>query len=137
MRKKKTISGGKRVGMLPPIGNFSSRREWENAAWRKVVESRKLMQLLLTPYERHDLVMRAAVLEALASGKLHRQISREFFVSLQTINAVKKAMGENGYRSYLDRSKTERKKRDMSTIPSAPRRSGAPHRTKYGTVYLH
>lgn len=136
MRKEKTIKGGKRVGILPPIGNFTSRREWENAAWRKVVKSRKLMQLLLTPHERHDLVMRAASLEALASGKRHRQISRELFVSLQTINAVKKAMNENGYRSYLDRSKTERKKRDMSPISSAPRRSGTPHRTKYGVVYL-
>lgn len=95
------------------------------------------MRLLVTSHERHDIVMRAATLEALAAGTPQRQISRDFFVSLQTINAVKKAMRDSGYRSYLDRSKTERKKREMNTISLIPKkRSSMPRRTKYGVVYL-
>jgi len=93
---------------------------------------------LITSHERHNLVMRAAALKGLTSGKSQRQISKEFFLSLQTISAVKKAMAENNYRSYLERSKKEREKKKYSIGPASakPRRRGRPHRTKYGTIYL-
>jgi hypothetical protein len=97
-----------------------------------------LLQLLLTSHERRDLVRRAAALEGLVSGKSYRQIGEELWLSPQTINVVKKAINENNYRSYLERSKTERKKRKYSfhPIPSKSRPRGRPHRAKYGTIYL-
>ena len=124
---------------LPAINRYSSRKDWEDACWRKILRSKELLELLITFHERHDLVMRAATLKELVSGKGPRQISRELFVSLQTIGVLKKAMAENNYKSYLERSKKERKKK----IYSIDRRpicrkwpEGRPKRTKYGTIYM-
>jgi len=82
--------------------------------------------------------MRAATLKELISGKGPRQISRELFISSQTINVIKKAMTENKYRSYLERSKKERKKKEYSTDRRPIRKlpKGRPKRTKYGTIYM-
>ena len=137
LRGKKNLSNKKSV-IIPSIDDYSSRQEWEEASWQKILESKELLQLLITSHERHNLVMRAAALKGLTSGKSQRQISKEFFLSLQTISGVKKAMAENNYRSYLERSKKERKKKKYSIGPASakPRRRGRPHRTKYGTIYL-
>ena len=132
----------KRVGRnnnwaLPLLGDYPSRKEWESACWERVLNSKELLQLLATPHERRDLVMRAAALWGLVSGKSYRQISKEFFVSLQTINGIRKAMAGNGYKSYLERSKKERKKKkySVSRTPIKKHR-GRPQRTKYGTIYM-
>lgn len=124
--------------MIPPVDNYPSRREWEEASWRKISESKNLLSTLVTSYERHNLVMRAAVLEGLVLGKGQRQLSRELSVSLQTINAVKKAITEDSYRSYSERSKKERKKRKYSpnSILSQTKRRGRSVRTKYGTIHV-
>lgn len=126
--------------MLPPINNFPSRKEWENACWRKILESKDLLQLLISAHERRRLVLRAAALEGLASGKSYRQVSKELWLSLQTISGVKKVVSEKEYRSYLERSKKERKKKKYSGIgllPPKPKKpKGRPQRTKYGTIYM-
>jgi len=90
---------------LPSIDKYSSRKEWESACWQKILKSEELLRLLVTSHEQHNLVMRAAALKELISGKGPRQISRELFISLQTIGVVKKSMNENIYRSYSERSK--------------------------------
>ena len=94
--------------------------------------------MLLTSYERVNLVIRAAIIDGLAMGKGHRQLSRKLSVSLQTINSVKKAIAENNYRSYSERSKKERKKKEYSPSPFRlkTKRRGRPVRTKYGTIYI-
>lgn len=126
--------------MLPPIKNYSSRREWQDACWQKILGSKELLQLLLSAHERRRLVLRAAALEDLASGKSYRQISKELWLSLQTISGIKKAVSEKEYRSYLERSKKERKKRKYTgdgLLSSKPKKSrGRPVRTKYGTIYM-
>ena len=134
---KRSISS-KRTAMMPSLNDYSSRKEWEEVCWRKIISSQKLLDLLVTPHERHDLVMRAAAMEGLASGKSYRQISREFFVSLQTISGAKKAVAENNYRSYAERGKKERKKREYSADPtfSKPKRRGRTVRTKYGNIHM-
>jgi len=123
---------------LPSIDKYSSRKEWESACWRKILKSEELLELLMTSHERHNLVMRAATLKELMSGKGPRQISRELFISLQTIGVIKKAMNENNYRSYLERSKKERKKKEYSVFRTSakPKWQGRPKRTKYGTIYM-
>ncbi len=124
---------------LPSIDKYSSRKEWEEACWRKISKSDELFPLLITFSERHELIMRAAVLKELLSGKGPRQISRELFISTQTIGAIKKSMNENSYRSYSERGKKERKKKVYSIDDRPVRRKwpeGKPKRTKYGTIYM-
>jgi Trp operon repressor len=124
---------------LPSIDKYSSRKEWESACWQKILKSDELLRLLVTSHEQHNLVMRAATLKEIMSGKGPRQISRELFISLQTIGVVKKSMNENSYRSYLERSKKERKKRKYSARPSVakPKYLGRRRRrTKFGTIYM-
>lgn len=142
---KKTESVGKNVEknaatkstVLPNLENFSSKKEWEKASWQKIVESGELLLSLATSNEQHNLVMRAAVLDGLNFGKGQRQLSRELSLSTQTINVVRKAMGENNYRSYLERSKKERKKRKYSyDLSPRMKHKGRPVRTKYGTLYI-
>ncbi len=123
---------------LPPISRYSSRREWEEACWKKIVKSGEFLELLVTPYESHHIVMRVAVIERLNSGKRFVEVAEELGLSPQTISSIKKAINETGYRSYWERSKTERKKRLYSpdTRRKKKRYKGRPVRTKYGTIYL-
>jgi Trp operon repressor len=123
---------------LPSIDKYFSRKEWESACWQKLLKSDELLRLLVTSHEQHNLVMRAATLKEIMSGKGPRQISRELFVSLQTVGVIKKSMNETNYKSYSERSKKERKKKAYSVsrrqIKSKWR--GRPRRTKFGTIYV-
>ena len=121
---------------MPPVGNYSSRAEWEAACWRNLRESKELLEVLVTAHERRIFVLRAAALDRLISGKSYRQIGKELWLSPQTISGIKKAICENGYRSYLERSKKERKKRSYGLTPKsfATRPRGRTIRTKYGTM---
>ncbi|MEK7546766.1 MAG: Trp family transcriptional regulator [Patescibacteria group bacterium] len=134
----KKFVGKNKLPIMPKIGDYNSRVEWENACWRKISASKDTLELLSTSNERHNLVMRVTVVNALASGKSYRQISKELWLSSQTISSIKKALTENNYRSYPERSKKERKKKIYSyrtkTGRSKPR--GTPHRTKYGILYM-
>ncbi len=125
---------------IPPIDNYHSRQEWEVACWRKILKSKELLQLLITSHERHNLVRRLAAMDRLISGKSYREIGKELWLSPQTISAVKKAITKRAYRSYLERSQKERKKRKYSSNPvsakSGARPRGRPLRTKYGTIYM-
>jgi len=143
INKKLGVVGGRGVPaeksmMMPSIGDYRSREEWEVACWQKILESKEILNMFITSYERHNLVMRVAVLSDLASGKSYLEIGRELFISPQTISGIKKTVGEKTYRSYLNRSKNERKKKEYSRdiSVSKPKRRGWPRRTKYGTVYL-
>ena len=126
---------------LPKIEKYSSRKEWEDACWNKILESNELKELLklfTTSHERHDLITRIAALEKITSGKSYRKIGDELWLSSQTISGIKKAINENGYRSYLERSKKERKKKVYShdrASSTKPKPKGRAHKTKYGTIY--
>ncbi len=122
---------------MPPASSYPSRTEWEAACWKKTNEYDELLQLLITSYERHHIVMRAVTLERLASGKSYKEIGKELWLSPQTISSIKKAASEKAYRSYLERSKKGKKKRIYSVIKSPRRKSkGTPRRTKYGILYV-
>ncbi len=122
---------------LPPVDHYQSRKEWEEACWKKIQKSGELLELLVTPYERHNLVLRVAVMDRIKSGKSYRQIGEELWLSSQTISGIKKAMDRNKYRSYRERGKTERKKRIYSSHTSKKKPYRRYRRTKYGKVYLH
>ena len=127
-----------KTNLLPSLNHYSSRKEWEDACWQKILKSKNLLKLLTTPNERHNLVMRAAVMDAINSGKKYREIAEELWLSPQTVSTIKKAIKESNYRSYRERGKTERKKKVYSAGPVSRRRKhrGRPVRTKYGTIYL-
>ena len=125
--------------IIPQISYYSSRKEWEDACWRKILKSTNFLELLVTSYERRNLIMRATVIDGINSGKSYRQIAEELQLSPQTISSIKKALKENSYRSYRERSKKERKKKiySSSSVLSQRRKyRGRPIRTKYGTIYL-
>ncbi len=137
--KKKRNVINKLLAAITPIDDYPSRQEWENSCWQKLLNSKELLQLLVTSYEQHNLVGRAAAIAGLASGKSYRQISKDFFLSLQTVSGAKKAVMESNYRSYLERSKKERKRKEFSPsslVLAKPRHRGRPVRTKYGTLHL-
>ncbi len=121
---------------LPPLNHYPSRKEW-GAFWKKILNSGKFLDSLVTPYERRNIVMRAATKEYLVSGKKFQQIVRELQLSPQTVSSIKKTLKEN-YKSYWERSKTERKKKVWSPFPSQKKKEPyRPYRrTKYGKVYL-
>lgn len=123
---------------LPLISDYSSRVEWENASWQKILSSKELLELLITASERHDLVMRAAALNRLIAGKNYKQIGDELWLSPQTISNIKKILREKSYQSYSERSKKERKKKKYSSDSksSKSKLGGMPRRTKYGTIYM-
>ena len=124
---------------LPLISRYPSRKEWENACWQKILKSNNLFELLITSYERRNLIMRAAVISGINSGKSYRQIAEELWLSPQTISSIKKALKENNYQSYRERSKKERKKKVYSSNPTVNQKRkhrGKPVRAKYGTIYL-
>lgn len=134
--KKKAIVK-KWLKTMPAIDKYPSRQKWEAACWRRILKSRDLLQLLVTGYERRNLVMRAATLAGLASGKSYLEIGQELWLSPQTVSSIKKAITEEIYRSYRERSKSERKKKKYSSGSARPdpRLRGRGVRTKYGMVY--
>ena len=122
---------------LPPVSDYSSRKEWEKVCWNKILNSKKLLEILVAPYERRNFVLRAAVVDLLGSGKSYREIGDELWLSSQTISSIKKALIEKGYKSYRERGKTERKKRVWSNYPRKKKESYRRYRrTKYGKVYM-
>lgn len=126
--------------MLPPLKNYPSRKDWEDACFRRILESKDLLYILFSVHERRRLVLRAAALEGLASGKSYREISKELWLSLQTVSGIKKAVNDREYRSYAERSKEERKKKRYAggglLSPKPKKSKGRPKRTKYGTIYM-
>ena len=123
---------------LPPLSRFSSRKQWEEACWELISKSKKFLDIITTPYERRNIVLRAAVIDYINSGKKYRQIGEELWLSPQTISSIKRSLNEPRYKSYRERGKSERKQKTYSrnNIQKKRRPSGRPVRTKYGTLYI-
>ena len=137
MNNKVFSKASNKLPAMPILSDYSSRAEWEKACWRKLSASKDILDIISTSSERHDLVMRAAAIESIVSGKSYREIGKELWLSSQTISSIKKALTGNNYRSYSERSKKERKKRVYSSSKTrkyGPK--GRPRRTKYGIVYM-
>lgn len=130
MDKKKLIK-------MPPLKDYHSRQEWEAACWQKILNSKELLSLLITSYERHDLVKRAIAIDRLMIGKTYQQIAEELLISPQTISVIKKAIKEKVYRSYPARKERRKKEYSVDERPIKRKRpKGRPRRTKYGTIYI-
>ena len=135
---------------IPNVADHPSRKEWEDAAWRVLVEQLALVRrpeeflslfdILITSKERHILVQRATAIGRILSGRSYSEIGEELWLSSQTVSATKKALREYRYRSYRERGKIERKKRVSSRDHGSAERMRDPSkrriRTKYGTLYV-
>jgi len=116
LQKKHSLS-------LPRTKAYQSRSEWEKICWRKLLRHPELLDAIVTSYERHNIIMRAAVADRVNAGKSYTDIGRELWLSPQTISAIKKGLLENMYRSYADRGKTERKKKIYSPLRKETRKN--------------
>lgn len=123
--------------LLPSREKYSSREDWEEACWGKIMKSRKLLGLLTTSNERRNIVTRAAVMELVSLGKGVRQIARDLQVTAQTVTSAKRAAKENGYKSYRERGKTERKKKVYSDYLRKGKKKAHkyPRKDHYGGTY--
>ncbi len=107
--------------MLPSRAGYSTRKAWEDACWKSLLKRPAAIDVLTTGHERRIIVLRSAIQEGLAVGNSYRKIGEELWASPQTISTIKKSFRKETYRSYFQRSKTERKKRVYSSLPKEPR----------------
>ena len=81
------------------------------------------------------MLLRATAIARMQDGATHREISKELWLTKQTISAIKKALREHSYRSYNERGKKERVARTYSFKPNRkPYRKRV--RTKYGVIEM-
>ena len=103
-----------------------------------ITDSKKIAELPMTLDERNKIVLRIAILERLQENKSYRDIEKELWISPQTISEIKRNAHGNNYRSYYERSKTERKRKlyHHETIPKKSMSDGRRVKTKYGTIHV-
>jgi uncharacterized protein YerC len=128
---------------LPLVSSFSSRDAWERAAWDAIVASiaqqrdpetlSRFLCIVLGANERKNMIRRAAVLTYIKNGNSYREIGNELWAAPQMISALVKALREPSYRSYHERSRTERVKRTYTSSLSSYKPRMKRVRTKYGT----
>lgn len=101
---------------IPPV--VGHRKTWEENAWDKLVkqftdlsatELKSLLEIITSPKERANILKRTAVIDQLIHGRSFRKISGELWVSLQTINSIKRGLKSEKFSSYSEYSKTTRK----------------------------
>ena len=123
---------------MPSPNDYASRGEWEEACWRKILASEKLLKLLITLYERRDLIMRAVTLDRIIAGKSYNEIVRELQISPQTVSGIKKSLlTDNKYKSYVKQSKGGKRNSVRNLRQMQKKRFyGISRRTKYGTIRI-
>ncbi len=119
-----------------PINNYNSRKEWEKSSWEKLIKQPKILQSLITEYERRILVLRGAVITRLNSGKSYREISKELWLSPQTISSIKKSINKKDYKSYRALEKAEQKPKHGKSLLQKRKPHGRSMKTKYGIIHL-
>ena len=106
---------------VPSLNKFKSRGEWEAYIWKKIVselpkansvqEIEKLLDMLLTAYEKKQIIKRASAISLLKQGKSYNEIGKLLWLSPQTISAIRKSLRtQAGYISrYMMNKKPEKK----------------------------
>jgi len=97
------------AGSLPLMTDFPSRKHWEAAVWQIIIERiasieepvdlTEALNFLLSPKERKGITYRALAASRIYSGIGPSEISRELWLTRQTIGAIKKSLVEGEYRS--------------------------------------
>ena len=124
-----------------------SKTSWEENAWKEIVAQTAKLQkdqlfeffrLTTSSRDRKNIILRAAIISGLQTGKSYRKLSYELGASTQTVASIMHALTTRHYLPYQVRTKDTRKPR--RAIPAIQRTSGSSikqaHKTKYGTVYF-
>jgi Trp operon repressor len=94
---------------LPLVTDFPTRAHWEAAVWQILLERivtntsnpelEEAFELLISPQERKSIIYRALTGSRIYSGIGTAEISRELWLTRQTIAAIKKSMLQGNFRS--------------------------------------
>lgn len=94
---------------LPLLTDFPTRQQWEAAVWEILTnrlaqvstgeDVRQILGFLISPTHRRSILYRALTASRLASGIGTREISRELWITRQTIGAIKHSLAERSYQS--------------------------------------
>jgi DNA-binding MarR family transcriptional regulator len=94
---------------LPLLTDFPSRAHWEAAVWEILTdrlaklttgeEMRKVLRFLLSSEEHRRVLYRSLTASRFASGIGPREISRELWLTRQTVSTIKKSLLEKTYQS--------------------------------------
>ena len=111
---------------IPSVNKFKSREEWGAHIWKKIVNGlsevhsaqkiEKLLNMLLTMYEKKQIIKRASTISFLKQGKSYNEIGELLWLSPQTISAIRKSLrAQTGYISNYTRNKKPEKKQKPLT----------------------
>lgn len=145
MKKLFPVSRLLPVSPVEPRSSFASRAEWEAYVWellmkriqecRSASEIGRLLRAFISANDQRHIAARFVASERLRSSMSYRAIGFELGLSSQTISSIKKAFGVSPYRTYHERSKTERKKR-VYRRDGGPFPAGSLHSSSRRKVYL-
>jgi Trp operon repressor len=141
----------KSLKKIKNVSKFSSRKDWEKAAWDCIIatlhksQSKKdaalFLALIISEPERRNIIKRATAIIKLIEGNSYRNIGKELWLSPQTISAIRKGIDEKGYvsrwtrDSHRDRERKRRKNLDRIAKREAREAKIRPtRRTKYGRL---
>jgi uncharacterized protein YerC len=111
---------------IPSVNKFKSREAWEVYIWKRIVkglseagsaqEIEKSLNMLLTVYEKKQIIKRASAVSLLKQGKSYSKIGELLWLSPQTISAIRKSLrAQSGYISNYTRNKKPEKKQKPLT----------------------
>jgi Trp operon repressor len=135
---KKNLSKARNISLvLPPLSEYTSRKEWEYECWKLITKNEPSLLLFITPYERRNIIIRIAVFQRVCSGVSYKEIGKELWVSPQTISGIVKLMNEEEYQSYFKWNKNKPKKNNNTSFFVSREQSRKRRvRTKFGTTYV-
>lgn len=105
---------------VPSIRTFKSRKEWEAKIWKQLVNGlvqitstkgmERSLALILTAYEKKQMIKRVVAVSLLKQGKTYREIGEMLWLSPSTISALKKSLRTSEeYVSHYTRNKKHEK----------------------------
>jgi hypothetical protein len=125
---------------LPYRQGRETRNQWEDRVWHELLGrlgiTAEQVSMVVSPNERKNILYRALAISRLLAEGRPMEISRELWLSRQTIYAIKKGMTDKAYKSSRARG---HKKRVVSwdMFGSESRKEFHPygyHKTKYGKI---
>jgi Trp operon repressor len=137
---------------LPSAKNYTSKNQWQSAAWLILVkelhnlkslnEVNEILNLIVSPQDKKRITLRAKAINRLEEKISYRKINEELGVSLQTLNNIKKSLQEPEYKGYWQRERKEKEQikqkekwqKRQARKPFSPKRY---RRTKYGRIRIN
>jgi|SRR3989344_3896816 len=114
------------LALLPDLEKGQARKEWEEKSWKVLVkrlatlserELDRVLKIIVSPQEQSRIVRRAGVLKMLGGRKSYSAVGEAFWISPQTISALRKSIRENAYKSrWMRDSRKDRARRHQKEM---------------------